>query len=131
MCVCVSRFLIVLGCLILAILTTFKEHEKVSAHWLVVLVGLGELGGTGRTGRDWEGLGQLGGLGGTGTTGRDWEDWELLNRKCDVSVWSGNFRHLHLWGGVCSEDLGRRLPLPLQRLEGEAAVRPETALRLR
>ncbi|KAK5860452.1 hypothetical protein PBY51_021927 [Eleginops maclovinus] len=30
-------FLIVLGCLILAILTTFKEHEKVSAHWLVVL----------------------------------------------------------------------------------------------
>lgn len=112
---CVSRFLIVLGCLILAILTTFKEHEKVSAHWLVVLVGLG----------------QLGGLGGTGTTGRDWENWELLNRKCDVSVWSGNFRHLHLWGGVCSEDLGRRLPLPLQRLEGEAAVRPETALRLR
>ncbi|XP_078480629.1 LOW QUALITY PROTEIN: potassium voltage-gated channel subfamily KQT member 3-like [Lampetra planeri] len=31
------RFLIVLGCLILAILTTFKEHEKVSAHWLVIL----------------------------------------------------------------------------------------------
>ncbi|KAG7267842.1 hypothetical protein CRUP_000714 [Coryphaenoides rupestris] len=31
-------FLIVLGCLILAILTTFKEHEKVSAHWLLVLV---------------------------------------------------------------------------------------------
>ncbi|XP_026230586.1 potassium voltage-gated channel subfamily KQT member 3 [Anabas testudineus] len=30
-------FLIVLGCLILAILTTFKEHEKVSAHWLVIL----------------------------------------------------------------------------------------------
>ncbi|XP_068605095.1 potassium voltage-gated channel subfamily KQT member 3 [Brachionichthys hirsutus] len=30
-------FLIVLGCLILAILTTFKEHEKLSAHWLVVL----------------------------------------------------------------------------------------------
>ncbi|XP_053738852.1 potassium voltage-gated channel subfamily KQT member 3 isoform X1 [Synchiropus splendidus] len=30
-------FLIVLGCLILAILTTFREHEKVSAHWLVVL----------------------------------------------------------------------------------------------
>ncbi|XP_068423901.1 potassium voltage-gated channel subfamily KQT member 3 [Clinocottus analis] len=30
-------FLIVLGCLILAILTTFKEHENVSAHWLVVL----------------------------------------------------------------------------------------------
>ncbi|XP_072297994.1 potassium voltage-gated channel subfamily KQT member 3 [Eucyclogobius newberryi] len=30
-------FLIVLGCLILAVLTTFKEHEKVSAHWLVVL----------------------------------------------------------------------------------------------
>lgn len=32
------RFLIVLGCLILAILTTFREHEKVSAHWLVILV---------------------------------------------------------------------------------------------
>ncbi|KAM7379819.1 hypothetical protein PAMP_005341 [Pampus punctatissimus] len=32
-----KRFLIVLGCLILAILTTFKEHEKVSAHWLVIL----------------------------------------------------------------------------------------------
>uniref|UniRef100_A0A8D3BXV1 Potassium voltage-gated channel subfamily Q member 3 n=1 Tax=Scophthalmus maximus TaxID=52904 RepID=A0A8D3BXV1_SCOMX len=32
-----SRFLIVLGCLILAILTTFREHEKVSAHWLVIL----------------------------------------------------------------------------------------------
>lgn len=44
-CVCVVffRFLIVLGCLILAILTTFKEHEKVSAHWLVILVGLGFL----------------------------------------------------------------------------------------
>uniref|UniRef100_A0A3Q3H143 Potassium voltage-gated channel, KQT-like subfamily, member 3 n=1 Tax=Labrus bergylta TaxID=56723 RepID=A0A3Q3H143_9LABR len=28
---------IVLGCLILAILTTFREHEKVSAHWLVIL----------------------------------------------------------------------------------------------
>lgn len=35
---CLCRFLIVLGCLILAILTTFKEHEKVSAHWLVILV---------------------------------------------------------------------------------------------
>uniref|UniRef100_A0A3Q1AUF5 Potassium voltage-gated channel, KQT-like subfamily, member 3 n=1 Tax=Amphiprion ocellaris TaxID=80972 RepID=A0A3Q1AUF5_AMPOC len=31
------KFLIVLGCLILAILTTFKEHEKTSAHWLVIL----------------------------------------------------------------------------------------------
>ncbi|XP_033991868.1 potassium voltage-gated channel subfamily KQT member 3 isoform X2 [Trematomus bernacchii] len=30
-------FLIVLGCLILAILTTFKEHEKVSAHMLVIV----------------------------------------------------------------------------------------------
>ncbi|KAL0966719.1 hypothetical protein UPYG_G00299240 [Umbra pygmaea] len=30
-------FLIVLGCLILAILTTFKEHEKASGHWLVIL----------------------------------------------------------------------------------------------
>uniref|UniRef100_A0A8C1R6N8 Potassium voltage-gated channel, KQT-like subfamily, member 3 n=2 Tax=Cyprinus carpio TaxID=7962 RepID=A0A8C1R6N8_CYPCA len=30
-------FLIVLGCLILSILTTFKEHEKDSAHWLVIL----------------------------------------------------------------------------------------------
>ncbi|KAM6954049.1 potassium voltage-gated channel subfamily KQT member 3 [Aplochiton taeniatus] len=30
-------FLIVLGCLILAILTTFKEHEKDSAQWLVIL----------------------------------------------------------------------------------------------
>ncbi|XP_061653892.1 potassium voltage-gated channel subfamily KQT member 3 [Phyllopteryx taeniolatus] len=30
-------FLIVLGCLILAVLTTFREHEKTSAHWLVVL----------------------------------------------------------------------------------------------
>ncbi|PWA13960.1 hypothetical protein CCH79_00018081 [Gambusia affinis] len=32
-----KRFLIVLGCLILAILTTFREHEKDSAHWLVIL----------------------------------------------------------------------------------------------
>ncbi|KAJ3595494.1 hypothetical protein NHX12_004797 [Muraenolepis orangiensis] len=31
------RFLIVLGCLILAILTTFKEHENVSAYWLLIL----------------------------------------------------------------------------------------------
>ncbi|XP_056600305.1 potassium voltage-gated channel subfamily KQT member 3 isoform X1 [Triplophysa dalaica] len=30
-------FLIVLGCLILSILTTFREHEKDSAHWLVIL----------------------------------------------------------------------------------------------
>ncbi|KAI4888164.1 hypothetical protein NFI96_001525 [Prochilodus magdalenae] len=30
-------FLIVLGCLILAILTTFKEYEDDSGHWLVVL----------------------------------------------------------------------------------------------
>ncbi|XP_075953972.1 potassium voltage-gated channel subfamily KQT member 3 isoform X1 [Anarhichas minor] len=30
-------FLIVLGCLILAILTTFKEHENVSAHLLVIV----------------------------------------------------------------------------------------------
>ncbi|TRY91018.1 hypothetical protein DNTS_023034 [Danionella cerebrum] len=30
-------FLIVLGCLILSILTTFKEHERDSAHWLVIL----------------------------------------------------------------------------------------------
>ncbi|XP_030218510.1 potassium voltage-gated channel subfamily KQT member 3 [Gadus morhua] len=30
-------FLIVLGCLILAILTTFKEHETVSAQWLLIL----------------------------------------------------------------------------------------------
>ncbi|XP_034038985.1 LOW QUALITY PROTEIN: potassium voltage-gated channel subfamily KQT member 3 [Thalassophryne amazonica] len=30
-------FLIVLGCLILAILTTFREHEKQSAHWLLIL----------------------------------------------------------------------------------------------
>ncbi|XP_054452367.1 potassium voltage-gated channel subfamily KQT member 3 [Anoplopoma fimbria] len=30
-------FLIVLGCLILAILTTFREHENVSAYWLVIL----------------------------------------------------------------------------------------------
>ncbi|XP_058483154.1 potassium voltage-gated channel subfamily KQT member 3 [Solea solea] len=30
-------FLIVLGCLILAVLTTFREHEKDSAHWLVIL----------------------------------------------------------------------------------------------
>ena len=35
---CPCSFLIVLGCLILAILTTFREHEKVSAHWLVILV---------------------------------------------------------------------------------------------
>ncbi|XP_028329126.1 potassium voltage-gated channel subfamily KQT member 3 [Gouania willdenowi] len=33
----IAEFLIVLGCLILAVLTTFKEHENVSAHWLVVL----------------------------------------------------------------------------------------------
>uniref|UniRef100_A0A8C1EFG5 Potassium voltage-gated channel subfamily Q member 3 n=1 Tax=Cyprinus carpio carpio TaxID=630221 RepID=A0A8C1EFG5_CYPCA len=32
-----DMFLIVLGCLILSILTTFKEHEKDSAHWLVIL----------------------------------------------------------------------------------------------
>ncbi|KAK1879282.1 Potassium voltage-gated channel subfamily KQT member 3 [Dissostichus eleginoides] len=32
-----NKFLIVLGCLILAILTTFKEHEKVSAHMLVIV----------------------------------------------------------------------------------------------
>ncbi|CAL8325785.1 unnamed protein product [Arctogadus glacialis] len=31
------RFLIVLGCLILAILTTFKEHETVSGQWLLIL----------------------------------------------------------------------------------------------
>uniref|UniRef100_A0A8B9HH27 Potassium voltage-gated channel, KQT-like subfamily, member 3 n=1 Tax=Astyanax mexicanus TaxID=7994 RepID=A0A8B9HH27_ASTMX len=31
-------FLIVLACLILAILTTFKEYEDDSGHWLVVLV---------------------------------------------------------------------------------------------
>uniref|UniRef100_A0A8C6TJ12 Potassium voltage-gated channel, KQT-like subfamily, member 3 n=1 Tax=Neogobius melanostomus TaxID=47308 RepID=A0A8C6TJ12_9GOBI len=30
-------FLIVLGCLILAVLTTFKEHERTSAHLLVVV----------------------------------------------------------------------------------------------
>ncbi|MEQ2199443.1 Potassium voltage-gated channel subfamily KQT member 3, partial [Xenoophorus captivus] len=37
-CICPTvRFLIVLGCLILAILTTFREHEKDSAHWLVIL----------------------------------------------------------------------------------------------
>nr|XP_023671557.1 potassium voltage-gated channel subfamily KQT member 3 isoform X1 [Paramormyrops kingsleyae] len=30
-------FLIVLGCLILSILTTFKEHEALSAYWLVIL----------------------------------------------------------------------------------------------
>ncbi|KAK0131944.1 Potassium voltage-gated channel subfamily KQT member 3 [Merluccius polli] len=30
-------FLVVLGCLILAILTTFKEHENVSAQWLLIL----------------------------------------------------------------------------------------------
>ncbi|KAL4623374.1 potassium voltage-gated channel subfamily KQT member 3 isoform X1 [Arapaima gigas] len=30
-------FLIVLGCLILSILATFKEHEAVSAYWLVIL----------------------------------------------------------------------------------------------
>ncbi|XP_048084548.1 potassium voltage-gated channel subfamily KQT member 3 isoform X1 [Alosa alosa] len=30
-------FLIVLDCLILAVLTTFKEYEKVSAYWLVIL----------------------------------------------------------------------------------------------
>lgn len=39
-CLFISRFLIVLGCLILSILTTFKEHESVSAHWLVILVSL-------------------------------------------------------------------------------------------
>ncbi|XP_063076114.1 potassium voltage-gated channel subfamily KQT member 3 [Engraulis encrasicolus] len=32
-----DEFLIVLACLILAILTTFKEYEKASAHWLVIL----------------------------------------------------------------------------------------------
>lgn len=33
-----SRFLIVLGCLILAVLTTFKEYETVSGDWLLLLV---------------------------------------------------------------------------------------------
>jgi potassium voltage-gated channel KQT-like subfamily protein 3 len=32
------RFLIVLGCLILAVLTTFKEYETVSGDWLLLLV---------------------------------------------------------------------------------------------
>ncbi|XP_043922181.1 potassium voltage-gated channel subfamily KQT member 3 [Protopterus annectens] len=32
-----SLFLIVLGCLILAILTTFKEYETQSANWLIIL----------------------------------------------------------------------------------------------
>ncbi|NXB71265.1 KCNQ3 protein, partial [Donacobius atricapilla] len=32
-----SRFLIVLGCLILAVLTTFKEYETVSGDWLLLL----------------------------------------------------------------------------------------------
>lgn len=34
------RFLIVLGCLILAVLTTFKEYETVSGDWLLLLVRL-------------------------------------------------------------------------------------------
>ncbi|RMC14843.1 hypothetical protein DUI87_07019 [Hirundo rustica rustica] len=33
-----SKFLIVLGCLILAVLTTFKEYETVSGDWLLLLV---------------------------------------------------------------------------------------------
>ncbi|KAF6099623.1 potassium voltage-gated channel subfamily Q member 3 [Phyllostomus discolor] len=33
----VKRFLIVLGCLILAVLTTFKEYETVSGDWLLLL----------------------------------------------------------------------------------------------
>lgn len=33
-----SRFLIVLGCLILAVLTTFREYETVSGDWLLLLV---------------------------------------------------------------------------------------------
>nr|KAF6426361.1 potassium voltage-gated channel subfamily Q member 3 [Molossus molossus] len=32
-----ARFLIVLGCLILAVLTTFKEYETVSGDWLLLL----------------------------------------------------------------------------------------------
>ncbi|KAF4798206.1 Potassium voltage-gated channel subfamily KQT member 3 [Turdus rufiventris] len=32
-----NRFLIVLGCLILAVLTTFKEYETVSGDWLLLL----------------------------------------------------------------------------------------------
>lgn len=35
-----SRFLIVLGCLILAVLTTFREYETVSGDWLLLLVRL-------------------------------------------------------------------------------------------
>lgn len=38
-----SRFLIVLGCLILAVLTTFKEYETVSGDWLLLLVSSGSL----------------------------------------------------------------------------------------
>lgn len=38
-----SRFLIVLGCLILAVLTTFKEYETVSGDWLLLLVSSGPL----------------------------------------------------------------------------------------
>jgi hypothetical protein len=38
-----SRFLIVLGCLILAVLTTFKEYETVSGDWLLLLVSYGPL----------------------------------------------------------------------------------------
>ncbi|XP_077412965.1 potassium voltage-gated channel subfamily KQT member 3 isoform X2 [Vanacampus margaritifer] len=45
-------FLIVLGCLILAVLTTFKEHEKTSAHWLVVLVSFHTHARTHARGRD-------------------------------------------------------------------------------
>ncbi|PNJ76181.1 KCNQ3 isoform 9, partial [Pongo abelii] len=33
-------FLIVLGCLILAVLTTFKEYETVSGDWLLLLTSL-------------------------------------------------------------------------------------------
>lgn len=116
-CVCVCSFLIVLGCLILAVLTTFKEHEKLSAHWLVVLVGL-----------------------------LICVSHRMICFKPDknISPWSGseifsfffylcsgNLRHLHLRGRVWSEDLGRRMSLSLQRLEGEAAVRPQAALRPR
>lgn len=52
-----SRFLIVLGCLILAVLTTFKEYETVSGDWLLLLVRWGA-----HCGAEFLGPTRLGGL---------------------------------------------------------------------
>lgn len=46
-------------------------------------------------------------------------------------VCTGNLHHLHLRSRVCTEDLGGRLLLSLQRMEGEAQIRPQTPVHFR